>query len=111
MRSASTVSIALLGAVLALAPGCKRGTKMVRCSELRGRFAAELAKQSGSCSTDADCACHGAEGGGCGGVTDAETARRLEPIAKEFHAAGCNYEVQCAAWMCRPKCVSGRCSQ
>jgi hypothetical protein len=81
------------------------------CAEIRTRFNAELAKKTDACNTDADCACHGAEGGGCGGVTDKATATRLAPISKEFHDKGCRYLVQCAAWACAPKCQNGRCSQ
>lgn len=81
------------------------------CDEIRTRFNAELAKKTDACSGNADCACYGAEGGGCGGVTDKATATRLTPISKEFHDKGCRYLVQCAAWACAPKCQNGHCSQ
>ncbi|GMV16441.1 MAG: hypothetical protein HS104_18975 [Polyangiaceae bacterium] len=81
------------------------------CQEIRDRFNAELAKRTDQCKTASDCACHGAEGGGCGGVTDSATAKRLAPISKEFHDSKCRYTVQCAAWACEPKCQNGRCTR
>ncbi len=79
------------------------------CADIRSRFAAELAKRSDKCTTAADCRCYGAEGGGCGGVTDSATAERLAPISKEFHDAKCRYTAECAAWACAPKCQNGLC--
>jgi hypothetical protein len=81
------------------------------CAEIRTRFNAELAKKTDACNADADCACYGAEGGGCGGVTDSATAGRLAPISKEFHDKSCPYLVHCAAWACAPKCQNGHCSR
>ncbi|MBK9001667.1 MAG: hypothetical protein IPM35_38590 [Myxococcales bacterium] len=81
------------------------------CQAIRDRFNQELAKRTDQCSTASDCACHGAEGGGCGGVTDSSTAKRLEPISKEFHDKKCRYTVQCAPWACEPKCQNGRCTR
>jgi hypothetical protein len=80
-----------------------------RCADIRARFNAELAKRTDRCSAAADCACYGAEGGGCGGVTDRATADRVRPISEEFHAAKCRYQVHCAPWACEPKCQNGRC--
>lgn len=81
------------------------------CQEIRDRFNAELAKRTDQCKTASDCACHGAEGGGCGGVTDGATAARLAPISKEFHDTRCRYTVQCAPWACEPRCQNGRCTR
>lgn len=81
------------------------------CQEIRDRFNAELAKRTDQCKTASDCACHGAEGGGCGGVTDGATAARLAPISKEFHDTKCRYTVQCAPWACEPRCQNGRCTR
>lgn len=82
-----------------------------RCADIGARFASELAKRTDTCSADRDCACYGAEGGGCGGVTDGATADRLRPISAEFHAEKCRYEVNCAPWACEPKCVRGKCQK
>jgi hypothetical protein len=90
-----------------VADGATGGTD--RCADIRARFNAELAKKSDACTTAADCACYGAEGGGCGGVTDSATARRLAPISEEFHKENCRYTALCAAWSCAPKCVNGLC--
>jgi len=60
-----------------------------RCEDIRKRFNDTLATRTDACTKDADCACYGAVGGGCGGVTDAKTAKLLEPIEAEFHAEKC----------------------
>jgi hypothetical protein len=39
------------------------------------------------------------------------TAKRLEAIQAEFSAASCEFEVDCAASVCAPRCNSGRCSR
>jgi hypothetical protein len=82
-----------------------------KCNDIKQRFRDELAKKTDNCASAKDCACYGAEGGGCGGVTDSATAKRLEPISSEFHANKCRYDVLCAAWACAPQCNNGRCSR
>jgi hypothetical protein len=84
------------------------------CPAIRARFAAALAARTDACKTDGDCACYNPVGGddeGCGGVTDAPTAKQLETIEAEFHAASCRFTHNCAAWQCAPKCKAGRCGR
>jgi hypothetical protein len=81
------------------------------CAAITGRFRDALAGATGTCKADAECAYYNpviAEAG-CGGVTDAAAAKRLGAIEAEFHAAKCQWPHQCAAQVCAPKCVDGRC--
>lgn len=82
------------------------------CVAIRARFAQVLAARTDRCDTDADCACYNPVGGpdeGCGGVTDATTARALAAIEVEFHAAKCPWTHNCGAWGCAPTCDQHRC--
>lgn len=83
------------------------------CADIRARFNAEHAKRTDACSANSDCGCFDPVGGpalGCGGVTDSATSKKLDAIEAEFHAASCPWTHQCAASVCAPKCVAGRCS-
>lgn len=82
------------------------------CDAHIAEFARVLGAASGACTTAADCGCYpGGVGGAsaCGGVTDARTADRLRAIADRFHAEGCDGTIQCAPWICAPKCENARC--
>jgi hypothetical protein len=84
------------------------------CADIRARFTAMYATRTDTCTTAADCGCYNPVGGpemGCGGVTDATTVAKLGAIQQEFHAAGCQFTHDCAAWQCDPKCTAGRCSR
>jgi hypothetical protein len=84
------------------------------CVGIRARFNAEYARRTDTCQAASDCACYNPVGGkelGCGGVTDAATAKRLEAIQADFFAASCEFETHCAAWICAPRCESGHCSR
>jgi len=83
------------------------------CAPYLDEFARALAAAPGSCRIDGDCACYPGgigEASGCGGVTDAITARALDAIAGRYLAAGCDHTVQCAPWICMPRCVDGTCA-
>jgi hypothetical protein len=84
------------------------------CAPVIDEFAKTLARAPGTCAADDDCACYPGgvgEASGCGGVTDAKTATALHAISGRFLAAGCHHTVNCAPWMCDPKCADGRCSR
>ena len=76
------------------------------------RYDAVAEKLPLDCHTDADCGCF--NGGvsakrGCGGVAGASSAAELESLRKEFSKLGCESGVNCAAWMCAPRCRGGKC--
>jgi hypothetical protein len=107
---------ALVAAASTALPGClvrraEAQTTGARCAELQQRFAQVLAAAPGRCRDASECGCYNpvAPGTGCGGVTDALTARRLGEIQAEFLGAGCRWPVQCGPQACRPQCVAGRC--
>jgi hypothetical protein len=82
------------------------------CDGIAARWKKALAAGSSACTTDADCDCF--NGGvdaakGCGGVSDRATAASLEKVRDEFVKAQCTEAVQCAAWVCKPRCLEGRC--
>jgi hypothetical protein len=70
-----------------------------------------LASAGGACTTEADCACF--NGGvspahACGGVTTRAIVPKLDALAQDFDANRCG-SLMCAAWMCAPACIAGRC--
>ena len=74
-------------------------------------FRARMATATGSCTTDSECGCFNpvvAEAA-CGGITDRASADALGVIEAAFHASGCPWPHQCAAWSCEPACREGRC--
>jgi len=84
------------------------------CAAFIGEFTKTLESAPGTCAANSGCACYPGgvgEASGCGGVTDAATVKTLDEIAGKYLAAGCNRTVDCAPWMCDPKCVGGRCSR
>ncbi|MBI2897183.1 MAG: hypothetical protein HYY06_26740 [Deltaproteobacteria bacterium] len=83
------------------------------CAGVQSRFADTLARAAGTCAAAGDCGCYNpvAPGTGCGGVTDRATSQELAGIEAEFHAQGCEWPIQCAAWTCDPRCVEGRCGR
>jgi hypothetical protein len=65
-----------------------------------------------SCSEDKDCACFDGVDSEvpCGGVIDAKTAQKLAAIEKKMNGPlACTLSHQCAAQICNPGCVSGKC--
>lgn len=71
-----------------------------------------LAAASGKCTTKADCDCYPggySRKGGCGGVTDAATAKKLHAIAAELASMSCPKNLHCGPRPCAPTCVDGRC--
>jgi hypothetical protein len=85
-----------------------------KCEDIRVRFRAALAAGTGACKTPADCGCYSPVGGpseGCGGATDKATSKKLEPLLGEFQAVPCDWQQQCEAWACAPKCVAGKCTR
>lgn len=83
------------------------------CADVRRRFSETLAKATGACATAADCGCYDpvAAGLGCGGVTDAATAKALRDVEAELHANRCRWPHSCGPWACAPRCESGRCAR
>lgn len=84
------------------------------CADIRARFNAVHAARTDTCKSAGDCACFNPVGGpqlGCGGVTDATTAKKLAAIEAEFHAASCPWTHNCGPWKCEPQCVAGRCTR
>jgi hypothetical protein len=94
-------------------PATKPPAKTGPCADIAARFKATLARGSGTCKTAADCGCYNpvAAGLACGGVTDKTTSTQLAKIQQEFFAAKCKWPIQCAAWECKPRCVSGACQR
>jgi hypothetical protein len=82
-----------------------------RCEEIAQQFVRRLEQAPGTCATDRDCACFAPVHArlGCGGVTDAETARALNEIQQVFRQARCPWPRQCAPYACTARCVAGRC--
>jgi len=76
-------------------------------------FRAAPASPSGTCQSDSDCACYSpvVEEAGCGGVTDARTARALSRIQDAWHAEGCRWPRQCGPSRCDPVCSDGQCAR
>jgi hypothetical protein len=82
------------------------------CAASVAEFARTLKSASGACRIDADCACYPGgigEASGCGDVTDAASASALKAVASRYLQAGCQHTVQCAPWLCAPKCRKGFC--
>lgn len=83
------------------------------CGVHETAFRAALASASGACASDSDCACYSpvVEEAGCGGVTDAATARALSRIQEAWHADGCRWPRQCGPSRCDPICRDGHCAR
>ncbi|MCU0849607.1 MAG: hypothetical protein MUD12_17135 [Spirochaetes bacterium] len=81
------------------------------CGKLASRFDVILEKAGGTCRTAADCGCYNpvSPNVGCGGVTDRKTVKELSRVETEFHRIKCSWPVDCAAWLCKPACVRGKC--
>jgi hypothetical protein len=108
--------LALVCSLLSIACGKDRdgsgGPPADTCPQIAASFRDALKSAGGACTTAADCACYNpvVADAGCGGVTDRATADALADLERRFHAAGCPWPHQCAAWVCNPACVEGRCS-
>jgi hypothetical protein len=80
------------------------------CSDMFVRYRAALAAGKGTCKSDQDCARYGGVDPEhvCGGVTDAETARKLTQLAEDPSASKCPKPgYSCPALV--PKCTDGVC--
>ena len=80
------------------------------CRALFARYRSALAAATGACRADADCARYGGvdPDNVCGGVTDAETARRLMQIGEDPARPACPIP----SYSCppiEPGCISGVC--
>ena len=83
------------------------------CPALVRRWEVALAAASLACTTDADCGCFNggvSEQAGCGGVAAKPSVATLEAIRTEF-LASCDMALQCAAWVCSPRCAEERCAR
>src|SRR5688572_22454224 len=100
------------GVVLVLVGALLGGCKVTECGRLKAELEVEVAKGAGSCTTPSDCACYngGPKPTGCGGIARKETADKIALLTTEWRRADCGNEVQCAAWVCAPECVSGKCA-
>ncbi|MCA9664599.1 MAG: hypothetical protein KC503_03395 [Myxococcales bacterium] len=84
-------------------PGANRSAKL--CTDLQ-RQAEHLLASGGHCTRDEDCVCVGRNVLGCGGATDARTARRLSTLRKLHGLSGCaSSSPRCG----QPRCGSARC--
>jgi hypothetical protein len=81
------------------------------CGVHETAFRAALASATGACHRDDDCACYSpvVEEAGCGGITDARTARTLSRIQDAWQSDGCRWPRQCGPSRCEPVCREGRC--
>ena len=81
------------------------------CGAHETAFRAALASATGACRQDDDCACYSpvVEEAGCGGITDARTARTLSRIQEAWQSDGCRWPRQCGPSRCEPVCREGRC--
>jgi hypothetical protein len=85
-------------------------TASTTCDDLLEQYRAVLAAGPGTCAADADCAIYGGvdPDNVCGGMTDADTARRLTGIADDSTEAGCPRP----GYSCPPilvRCTDGLC--
>ena len=111
--------IVITSAAFFLAGGCMKEATHANpvkdnravCGEIAERFAKVLAGGSGACAKNAGCGCYNpvSRDAGCGGVTDRATADRLRRLESEFRRAGCEWPIDCEAWLCDPRCERGRC--
>jgi hypothetical protein len=101
----SFVCVILLGLTVG---GCRAG----ECGRLQSEIEKEIAKAPGACSAASDCACYpgGTKASGCGGIARKETADAIAKLTTQIQAKKCGGDVSCAAWMCVPACVSGKCA-
>lgn len=121
-RIGNTTFFGLLASLIVacvLAAGCGHESTQAKpgkenqtaCTALQERFDAVLKAGKAACAKNADCGCYNpvSRKAGCGGITDKKAAESLAVIEKEFHRAGCDWPLDCAAWVCIPRCVMGRC--
>lgn len=112
---------AALAALVALA-GCGRSSEsppakpadaapLDACGRIAATWRAGLAGATNACATPRDCNCWQSIAGdlGCGGMTDAVTAKRLRTLRQDYLAAGCKVDISCPLFACEAECVDGIC--
>jgi hypothetical protein len=101
-------SAAVKGGVEELVPDPITHPCVVKTAQLE----VALAGASGKCASNADCDCYPggySRKGGCGGVTDAQTAKKMHAIVAELASMSCPKNLHCGPRPCTPTCVDGRC--
>lgn len=86
------------------------------CEKVLHDFDEALSAATFACSKDTDCKCYGAglsktPGSECGGIVEAQTAKKLDALTKDAKKDGCGTMAQCEPWSCEPICDNGRCQR
>jgi hypothetical protein len=88
------------------------------CKEILLDLDQAIVASSNACAKDEDCACYGKvwKEGACAEVVQRGALARIEELAKEALAAGCEYPKPCPAFECRAHCrlrsgFDGYCAQ
>jgi len=82
------------------------------CAAVARKLQAVIATLPSRCEKDAECVCYrgGVDGiTDCGGESDSAASERISELTDEFDGLKCDYPVSCAARLCNPGCIDGRC--
>jgi hypothetical protein len=81
------------------------------CVVAAAQYSIAIDESTADCRSDADCGCYqgGIGKGGCGGVLNKKSVKKLDAIAKQFHEMKCPVTTHCAPWICKPRCEGGAC--